>query len=255
MNSIIKNLSELEGPKVTLLAILFVIILSVVDYATGPQVTLSFFYVIPIVGVTWLVGRGSGTIIALVSTLSWLAADLLWASEYPNLTFLFWNGLIRFAVFSVMVMILSELKDTRKTLEQKVDERTESLTAEINHRIGLEEELRKQKNRLEETLLELTQLQQKLIESERTTAVSEIARALAHHINNPLTIISISLQSKLRHKLPEDIRQEYTQWLEQLNRIRDVVREVTSLPDTNTVDIGGGYRMMDIKPSENKKKT
>ena len=60
------------------IGVLFVLVLGFLDYLSGPTVSISVLYLIPITLVTWNVGRNSGIVLAVMSALVWLAADLMW---------------------------------------------------------------------------------------------------------------------------------------------------------------------------------
>jgi diguanylate cyclase (GGDEF)-like protein len=76
-----------------------VTILGLVDYLTGPQTSLSIFYLVPIVQVTWYGSTLAGIVTALGSAAAWLAGEVaanqLAAHPLPPV----WNVALLFAFF------------------------------------------------------------------------------------------------------------------------------------------------------------
>jgi hypothetical protein len=71
-----------ENPKkyplwlVLVVGILIVVFLGVTDYLTGPELSFSIFYLIPISLATLAAGKIPGFLISLVSAIVWLIADI-----------------------------------------------------------------------------------------------------------------------------------------------------------------------------------
>jgi hypothetical protein len=66
-----------RGPTVALVAgCALVLLIWLVDLLTGPRVSLSLFYLVPVAVVTWRLGRLSGAVVAIASSIAWMIADL-----------------------------------------------------------------------------------------------------------------------------------------------------------------------------------
>jgi DNA-binding response OmpR family regulator len=104
-----------------------------------------------------------------------------------------------------------------------------------------------QKNKeLEEAQDKLHEMQNQLIESQRLAAIAEVVSAIFHEINNPLTAVMVPLQSRLRHDLPENYRNDFEGWLAMLKRISDVVKKLSELEVSQTTSAGGKFKMIDL---------
>jgi PAS domain S-box-containing protein len=82
-----------------------------------------------------------------------------------------------------------ELIEHRNHLEKLVDERTKELLLSNEELHSINEELSRQRMRLEEALKELKTTQEQLIESEKMASLGILTAGVAHEINNPLNYI------------------------------------------------------------------
>jgi signal transduction histidine kinase len=95
---------------VAVLGLAFIAVVSVLDYLTGPQFSLSLLYLMPIGLVTWNLGRRWGAAAVVISTVAGLVSDVL-SSPTTSTTdpVPYWNGIVRFAVFLATAMLLDTL--------------------------------------------------------------------------------------------------------------------------------------------------
>jgi len=107
------------------------------DYATGNQVTVLFFYLLPILFVLRRAGRGFAFGMALLAAAVWLAADIAAGDHYKDIWTPLWNLGIKLAVF-VLVVVLFSARDELRVL---VRQRTQNLENEMRERGRLEKEL------------------------------------------------------------------------------------------------------------------
>lgn len=103
-----------------------------VDYATGNELTISLFYLIPIVLVTWVVNRETGLFLSFMSGLTLLSAEIAAGQTYSHPIFYFLNTLIRTLFYVFIVYLLSELQMSRE--EEKLAARTDFVTGAVNAR-------------------------------------------------------------------------------------------------------------------------
>lgn len=96
---------------VAVLGLAFIAVVSVLDYLTGPQLSLSLLYLMPIGLVTWNLGRRWGAVAVVISTIAGLVSDVL-SSPATTTTdpVPYWNGIVRFAVYLAVAMLLDTLR-------------------------------------------------------------------------------------------------------------------------------------------------
>lgn len=107
-------IAALPTPAAAGLAVATIAGLFVIDYATGPEVAFSVFYLVPVAIGAWSHGVALGLPLALVSATAWLVADLLAGTGYSHPLIAAWNTTTRFTVFVVVAALLSELHRSRE---------------------------------------------------------------------------------------------------------------------------------------------
>lgn len=113
-----------------------VILVGILHYIAGPELSSTVFYLVPIALVTWFTKRSSGLIISILSALMWLIADLTSGAIYSSSDIPYWNGVARLCSFFILTFILSALKNTIK--EEKEFSRIDFLTGVQNRRCFIE---------------------------------------------------------------------------------------------------------------------
>jgi serine phosphatase RsbU (regulator of sigma subunit) len=127
--SLVRRISAVPKPVVTVLALVFVAALWVVDYVTGPDFSPLVFYVVPVILVVWFAGRGPGILVSIVAAFAWFLADYLTGRhEHLARAILYWNGVEKLIFFLLLVQILATLKSA---LERERHARQEFLEREL----------------------------------------------------------------------------------------------------------------------------
>ena len=116
----------------TITGLLIVGLLGILDYATGNELTLSLFYLIPIVLITGGVDRKTGLFMSFISGLTLLGAEIAAGQTYSHPIFYLLNTLVRTLFYVVVVYLVAELQKSRK--EEQLAARTDFITGAINAR-------------------------------------------------------------------------------------------------------------------------
>lgn len=103
----------------------------ILDYLTGPDLSFSLFYIIPIAMLSWVTSNQVGVVISFISAGIWLVVDVLSGENYFHPITYFWNAAIRFGFFLVTVLLLKIGKDLE--IEKGIA-RTDYLTGAVNSR-------------------------------------------------------------------------------------------------------------------------
>jgi len=133
-NDTFEELGEQKNLFIALVASLF---LGTLDYLLGPKLSLSVFYTMPIMYVSWYAGKNPGFILVIVTTAIWLAADLGASNEYPGIWILAWNTFVRLCFFLIIWKLLT-LVHEKLLLEESLAD-TDPLTGLANRRFFQEQ--------------------------------------------------------------------------------------------------------------------
>jgi hypothetical protein len=124
--NVIAKLNHL--PKPVLVGFTFVIVASVatVDFLTGYEISVRCSTRWRGLA-TWYVGAFFGSLVSILSALVTTIISLLSGQHYSNRFAPIWNAAIVISFNFIVVWLLSRLRQTHETLEQRVKERTASL--------------------------------------------------------------------------------------------------------------------------------
>ncbi len=109
-----------------------ILILGIIDYLTGVELSISFFYLIPVTMAAWALGKHSGLSYSILAATVWLVSNLLSGQIFSNAFFGVWNTLIRFGFYGVVTVLLVELHNALE--EEHVLANTDPLTGALNRR-------------------------------------------------------------------------------------------------------------------------
>lgn len=112
-------------------------VLGAIDHATGYELSLSIFYLVPVGVASWYGKRWAGQTIALVAATVWLLVDISAAHQYSHGLIPFWNATVRFGFFSIVAHLLTSQR--RQMFRERENARTDPLTGLANTKGFLEE--------------------------------------------------------------------------------------------------------------------
>jgi signal transduction histidine kinase len=108
------SLSTLPRPLHIGLGTLMVLLLGLADFETGAELSLSIFYLFPVIYVTWVAGRGVGVYLSLLSASAWFIVEVLSGHVHFQSLLLLWNTLVRLTFFLLITYLLAELQRNAK---------------------------------------------------------------------------------------------------------------------------------------------
>lgn len=124
--------NQLSQDTLLVIALIFMLVLGVIDYATGFEVSFALFYLIPVSLAAWFVGRDAGFLVSVVSAATWYMANSIAGESFSNPVIPLWNSASILGFFIIVTLLLSQLRhvmDHERTLS-----RTDFLTGAMNSR-------------------------------------------------------------------------------------------------------------------------
>jgi diguanylate cyclase (GGDEF)-like protein len=125
-------LAGLSRSQVLVASSCLVAAIAVVDYATGYDVSVSIFYLMPVAMAAWYGGRFPNVLLSALACASWFVADILAGHPYNNLAHPLWETLIRFGFFLANGSLLVALRSS--LARQSELARTDALTGVFGRR-------------------------------------------------------------------------------------------------------------------------
>jgi diguanylate cyclase (GGDEF)-like protein len=114
------------------------VIVGVIDYLTGPDVSLLILYVVPVLIAAWLMQKKDVVAASFIVASIWALVRLVHPATDLTLV-LFWNGLMRLVLFVMLSFLVSGMKEVTLRLDrEKTTARTDALTGIMNYRCFFE---------------------------------------------------------------------------------------------------------------------
>ena len=116
----------------TIGALVAIAVVGLVDFLTGPRITLSLFYLIPVAAASWSGGAAIAVVTSIFAAVVWLLAELA-SSRLDSEIFVYaWNFGTRFLFLLLVALLLARL---RVMLEREREmSRADPLTGLLNVR-------------------------------------------------------------------------------------------------------------------------
>ncbi len=145
-------------------------------------------------------------------------------------------------------------------LENRVEERTQELSAALENLEAAEEELQVQNEELQDSLEKEKALRNQLVQSEKYAALARLIASVTHEIQNPLQTIKNSLYfmkdepcSPLGHEMLDMAISESNRMSDLVAQIRDTYRPAdVRMADFDLIDIlNKVHRLLDLQLRNN----
>jgi diguanylate cyclase (GGDEF)-like protein len=101
-----------------------ILILGILDYATGAELAFSIFYLFPVGIAAWYLGWEAGVALSILSALAWYVADAFTqTTPYDNPFIPAWNTGVRLMTFLIVTVLINALHTTleREALNARID--------------------------------------------------------------------------------------------------------------------------------------
>jgi diguanylate cyclase (GGDEF)-like protein len=109
-----------------------VLVVGVIDYITGPEISFSLFYLVPVAVAAWLSGHRIAIAASLFAAIVWLIAEVASDRFHPNLFVYSWNFGSRFLLLLLVALLLARLR--QMLVDERLLSRTDPLTGALNAR-------------------------------------------------------------------------------------------------------------------------
>jgi diguanylate cyclase (GGDEF)-like protein len=113
-------------------ASIMVILIGLIDYFTGIEVSVAILYLLPVMYVVWFVDRMAAWILSLVCAIEVFLADIVYGHIYSNPFAPYWNAFVWLAFFMLLVYMLSSLRDNLE--HEREISRYDALTNVLNRK-------------------------------------------------------------------------------------------------------------------------
>jgi diguanylate cyclase (GGDEF)-like protein len=124
-------LDNFRGTLLVLAGLILVILIALLDYGTGPYLSCSIFYLIPVAACAWWGGFPHGILVAVAGSIAWHVIDTVENPTLPDIAAV-WNGIVRFGTLSLVSSLVSRLHTS--VLNERRLARTDPLTGAANAR-------------------------------------------------------------------------------------------------------------------------
>ncbi len=125
-------LEKQTRPVILIIGALLIAVLGVLDYMTGPDLSLFIFYLIPVSLATWFAGSAAGMALSVLSAVAWSLADILSSHVGRNAVVPYWNVFMELSSFFLANLVLAGLRSSLDR-EQRLG-RIDYLTGAVNSR-------------------------------------------------------------------------------------------------------------------------
>jgi diguanylate cyclase (GGDEF)-like protein len=112
-------------------ALLLAAAVGLIDYATGPELSVSPFYLVPVAVAAWWGGFAHAILVSLAATIAWHLNDTC-DNPDTHVAVQTWNAVVRFGFFVIASSVLGRLQKSMR--QERALARTDPLTGVANAR-------------------------------------------------------------------------------------------------------------------------
>ncbi len=112
--------------------LLIALVLGLLDYLSGYELSFSIFYLLPVWIAAWYIGLEAGILLSGASATIWQISNYFAGEVFTNPATPYWNTVVRLGFFIIVTLLLTRLK---KLLEhERSQARVDFLTGVLNSR-------------------------------------------------------------------------------------------------------------------------
>lgn len=153
-----------------------IVVVGLLDHATGTELSMSLFYAVPIFLISWSHGFPKGTVIAIASVSAWGLAQVAAGAIERSPGIFYWNAVARLVFF----LVVAYLAKTKRKLAEEQSAATTDFLTEIANRRGFSEAATREVERARRSPAPLTVV---YIDCDNFKAVNDSA---GHSVGNAL---------------------------------------------------------------------
>ena len=125
-----------------ILTILLTFVVGWLDYVSGPGVSMSAYYLLPIALAGWYIGFRFALAAVVLGIGCWITANVINGDPtFSKVPIVVWNGTVQLVSDLIVLFAVTRLRELQTNLERRVSERAAALTREISERERVQEEL------------------------------------------------------------------------------------------------------------------
>jgi diguanylate cyclase (GGDEF)-like protein len=136
MKTLLKFLDKMSFAAICTVTALMTLIVGVVDFMIGHEISTALFYVLPIAIASWYGGRKPAILVSVLAAVTWLITDIGSGQEYSHPAILPWNTFMRLAIFLLIALLLAAFRGLLHA--EALAAKTDHLTGALN-RLGFQE--------------------------------------------------------------------------------------------------------------------
>lgn len=90
---------------------ILLVIVGIIDFLTGYEVSSSIFYVLPVFISAWYLGKRQAVLFSLVCAFVWAAVDIIGNHVYTSSYIVGWNSAVRFGLFYIIAVLAASFRE------------------------------------------------------------------------------------------------------------------------------------------------
>src|SRR5438445_4247331 len=103
MTGLLEALEQRSRRSLIVAGLAVLVMIGVIDYATGFEILFSVFYLLEVGLAAWFVGKGFGLVMSVLSVVVWIGGDVAAGAHYSRPFVPIWNATILLVLYFIIV--------------------------------------------------------------------------------------------------------------------------------------------------------